>query len=78
MAQPNQSQQNVLKLAAGIAVAMVLFPPFSWNGTNEGYAFLFEASRTVSGTVNISLLSIQLLVLCGVAFAAWLGTATKD
>ncbi|MGA9109995.1 MAG: hypothetical protein ACLPSL_10270 [Smithella sp.] len=55
----NKAQRIVAIVIGMIIVAMLLFPPVSYEGTYRGYEFIAKITPGLS--INIALLFIQLL-----------------
>ncbi len=79
----NTKQMKILKIAIGVILLMLIFPPFQASNffkpgliDNLGYDFILTppSSGIVDGTVNIGLLCVQwlgvVIVGAGCIFAA--------
>jgi hypothetical protein len=55
----NKAQRKVVIVICMIIVAMILFPPVSYEGTYRGYEFIAKITPGLS--INTALLFIQLL-----------------
>lgn len=71
-------QRRVLVGAIGAAICALLFPPFVFRLANGreldlGYGFLMDPPRydRYVGTVNITVLTIELIVIALIASACW-------
>jgi hypothetical protein len=69
----NSRQRRVLRIAAAVIVAMLLFPPFHYVGRagtfNEGYGFLLASPH--GATVDIGMLLVQWVAVVLVSGILW-------
>ena len=73
----NGHQKTVVLAAIAVAIAMLAFPPFTLHtgggrALNMGFSFIFSPphyANDIFGSVDVALLSIE-LVVCGAVAAA--------
>jgi TPR repeat protein len=72
----NKLQKIILSLYAAVIIVMCLIPPYQRHEgagmRDTGYRFIWETTPYTTGTVNVQLLGIQMLVASLVAAALWL------